>query len=241
MELSAYSQLAAVERQHWWYTGMASIARDWLHRYVQLPAGARVLDVGCGTGGALGWLTALGTVHGLDRHPRALHYARQATTAPLLQGDAQALPFAADSFSLLTCFDVLYHRAVASDWAALREFARVLEPGGWLLIRVPALDSLSGAHDEHVHTCRRYRRSELLGKLAGVGLRRCRVSYLNSLLLLPAWCWRRFSFAEQDLVMPPRPVNAGLRAMLELERLWLRYAPLPVGMSLLALARKDGP
>jgi SAM-dependent methyltransferase len=248
MQESEFHNLATVEDRHWWSVGMAAIATDWLQRLTTartLPP-QRLLDAGCGTGGALTWLAPFGQVHGTDRHPLALRYAANGNRRRLVRADVGELPFAANSFSVLTSFDVLYHHDVTDDWTALREFARVLRPGGWLLLRVPAHNWLRGAHDDAVQTRHRYNRQEIIGKLVAVGLRPVRVTYVNALLLLPAIVWRvvqrvRGHTSSSDLRLPPRPINAMLKAMLYAERAWLRHCNLPVGLSLLALAQKEIP
>lgn len=239
MQNSEYHNLAALERTHWWHTGMAAIAADWLRRLPREP-GCRILDAGCGTGGARRWLAEFGHVYGLDRHPLAGQLAgRQLTRA-----DVGALPFGDGSFSIVTAFDVLYHRDVPDDEAALRECARVLRPGGWLVVRLPAYDWLRGAHDGVVQTRHRYTRWELRRKLVAAGFEPTRVTYANTLLLGPAIMWRgcqRFGNWRPASDVRPAPawVNLLLQAVLQLERTWLRLFNLPVGLSVLALARKE--
>jgi len=248
MHESEFHNLATVEDRHWWCVGMAAIAADWLQRLTTartMPP-QRLLDAGCGTGGTFAWLTPFGEVHGTDRHPLALRYAANGSCRRLVRADVGQLPFAANSFSVLTSFDVLYHRDVTEDWTALREFARVLRPGGWLLLRLPAHNWLRGAHDDAVQTRHRYNRQEVIGKLAATGFQPVRVTYVNSLLLLPAVVWRVLQRAlgrpaASDLRLPPRPVNALLKGALYAERSWLRRFDLPVGLSLLALAKKEIP
>jgi SAM-dependent methyltransferase len=228
------------EDGHWWYGGMTAIAADWLRR---LPTGRTgfVLDAGCGTGGNLGWLPQFGRVCGVDVHPLALRLAAGRGCRWLVRADVQALPFGSGQFDLATCFDVLYHAQVASDWEALRELARVLRPGGWLLLRVPAYNWLRGRHDRVVHTRRRYTAAELTLKLESARLRPVRVSYANTLLFPVAVLWRLLARGEaaSDLRAWPGGLNRWLELCLRAEAVWLRRWRLPFGLSLLALARKE--
>lgn len=92
-------------------------------------AGSRVLDIGCGPGWYADALAARGAnVIGLDGDHEALTQ-RPSVTAPLLKGDAAALPFPDASVDGVFCSNLLEH---ASDTeGVLRELARVLKPGGW--------------------------------------------------------------------------------------------------------------
>jgi ubiquinone/menaquinone biosynthesis C-methylase UbiE len=108
------------------------------------PAGA-LLDAGCGTGGLLRRLAALGRpLVGLDFNPSAAARAAAKSGAVAAAGDANRLPFADDTFAALTSCDVLCHRAV-DPAAALAEFRRVLAPGGTLVLNLPAYDWLQRA------------------------------------------------------------------------------------------------
>jgi SAM-dependent methyltransferase len=174
----------------------------------------------------------------------AVELARQRGIKRLLRGSIEALPFAAESFDLLTCFDVLYHLGVGDDERALRELCRVLRPGGLALVRVAALDWLRGAHDEAVHTRHRYRRRELALKLRAAGFRVERASYANSFLfpLAPAkrLLERKDPLGSTDLWQPPGPLNSLLAGILSLEAPLIARIGLPVGVSTIAVARKPG-
>lgn len=237
MEPDEYHTLAQVEAEHWWYAGMRAIAQAYLP---PLPAGARILEAGCGAGGGLRWLANYGAVTGVDMHPLAVQYARRCSPR-VAQASILALPVPSAWFDLATCFDVLYHAAVPDDVAALRELTRALKPGGWLLARAPAFEALRGAHDRQVHTRRRYTAPEMRVKLRAAGLRPHRVSYANSLLLPLAALRRWFSAghaAQSDVRLPSPFVNRLLTNILRLEARWLAQADLPLGLSVLALAQK---
>src|SRR5687768_12646862 len=97
MEPSEYALIAALENRHWWYTGMRASARALLQHALadSGPAGRTraILDAGCGTGGGLRWLTAFGTVTGLDFHPLAVQAARKASDR-VCRASVLAVPFA---------------------------------------------------------------------------------------------------------------------------------------------------
>ena len=95
-------------------------------------AGARVLEVGCGTGLILGRLARdAAEAWGVDLSPGMLRAARQRGLNVVL-GSATQLPFADASFDLVCSFKVLAH--VPDIRAALAEVARVTRPGGQMVL-----------------------------------------------------------------------------------------------------------
>jgi ubiquinone/menaquinone biosynthesis C-methylase UbiE len=97
--------------------------------------GGRVLDAGCGTGLNLRHLPAGST--GIDINPRNIELVRsRLPNHQVIEGDIEAMPFADDSFETVLCTEVLEH--VPDPAAAIREFRRVLRPGGVLIGSVPA-------------------------------------------------------------------------------------------------------
>jgi ubiquinone/menaquinone biosynthesis C-methylase UbiE len=104
----------------------------------------RVLDVGCGTGHHIECLRARGhRVTGLDGSVEMLREARAVPgIGGLLLGDAERLPFAASSFDLVMCIEVLRYLPKTSP--CVSEIARVLRPGGGCLVTASPLLSLNG-------------------------------------------------------------------------------------------------
>jgi ubiquinone/menaquinone biosynthesis C-methylase UbiE len=102
----------------------------------RLAGGARVLDLGCGSGRDLAAFAAEGLAAlGLDLSRALLERARAAAPAcPLAQADLTALPFRDGAFEgLWICASLLHVPAEAAP-VAVREAARVLAPGGWAVV-----------------------------------------------------------------------------------------------------------
>jgi ubiquinone/menaquinone biosynthesis C-methylase UbiE len=105
---------------------------------IPFPPGARLLEVGCGTGAVTrelaGW-PGVAEVVGLDPSPTFLASARRhhpPTNVELVEGDGRALQFPDRSFDVVVFHTTLCH--VPEPERALRQAARVLRPGGWLAV-----------------------------------------------------------------------------------------------------------
>ena len=236
------------EGHHWWYLGMRSISRALIRRMVRPTSSLRILDAGCGTGGNMAsFLSGYGEVYGCDISSLALGFCRKRHLRRLAQASVEAIPFAACSFDLVASFDVLYEQAVEDDARALRELARVLVPGGYVLLRLPAYDWLRGGHDRIIHTARRYTAGRVRRLMEGAGLQVRTLSYANMLLFLPALVKRgaeRFfpsRPARSDLELRLGPFDGLLRLVLSLEAPSIARWGLPFGLSVVALGQKVGP
>jgi SAM-dependent methyltransferase len=212
-----------------------------------LPAGARVLDAGCGSGRTLQELVHYGEVSGIELNAEAAELARSRGHGEVQIGRLEELPWPEGSFDLITCLDVVEH--VPDDVAALAELLRVCRPGGWLLVTVPAYQALWSLHDEANHHYRRYGRRSLRAAATTAGWHVERLSSFNSLLLAPAAAVRlaqrrlgAHNGYTNDLALGPAWLNDVLERPLALEASWLaRGRTLPMGLSLLAVLRRPGP
>lgn len=120
----------------WGFLRSGAFYRRWVQRRHGLRPGHHVLDVACGTGlVAVEAEKILGTAANitcLDPSSGMLAVARTKLAAHFVQGRAEALPFADNSFDFLTMGYALRH--VADLETTFREYRRVLRPGGRLLI-----------------------------------------------------------------------------------------------------------
>ncbi len=242
MDAEQYRIMYEVEQTHWWYRGIRRNAGALLSRYLAPGRSYDLLDAGCGTGGTTIFLQRFGTVTGVDFSPDALAFAQSRGLKRLVRGSVSQLPFPDDRFDALTCFDVLYHRGVADIVDSLREFRRVLRPGGIVLLREPAFDWLRGSHDVGIHTERRLTVGDLKTGLRRAGFEVLTGTYANMILFPLAIAkrsaehWLHMDFPA-DLTVPARPLNLALEAVLTLESMVARRAALPVGLSAVALGR----
>jgi len=180
MDVAAYAVEAEVQETHWWFIGRRRLFSREIAA-LELPEDALVLDVGTSTGTNLRMLGQLGfqRVAGLDLSDEAIRFCAAKMLGNVRRGDVRALPFEDASFELVLATDILEH--VADDGLALSEIARVLKPGGRMLITVPAFDSLWGLQDEVAHHLRRYRLPPIKSAVETDGLRVVRCFYFNYL------------------------------------------------------------
>jgi SAM-dependent methyltransferase len=247
-----YRRMYLAEESQWWYVGQRAIVQELLRRELGKRLGnggaqsRRLLDAGCGTGANLAALQPFARTVGVDLAEEAIGFCRERGLT-VARGSVLALPLVSGCCELVVSLDVLYHAWVSDDRLAVAEMARVLAPGGLLLVRVPALRVLWGAHDREVQSRHRYTRCELVALVEGCGLELRRASYCNSLLfpllLLRRTLDRVLAREGSDVGFLPAPLEWAFRRALLLEATLLaRGASFPVGASVVALARKpEGP
>jgi SAM-dependent methyltransferase len=235
-------QTHRAEDRHWWYRGRRSV----LERVIEdlrLPARARILDAGCGSGRNMVEFARHGTVTGIELSHTSVRLAREREAGEVVEGSVLEMPFEAGTFELAASLDVIEH--LQDDLLALRELRRVVAPGGTLLVTVPAYQWLWSGHDEINHHHRRYTRRSLQSVGEQAGWQQVRTTYFNSLLLPAAILLRvldRFSRktteSSLDLWVPPAPLNWLLERPLSIEATLIgRGGRIPAGLSLLAVFR----
>lgn len=243
MDLDEYKVMYQVEDHHWWYRGMESITRKCLEQFYPRGSKLRILDAGCGTGAVMGYLADYGTVTGLDYSAQALGFCQQRRRERLVQASALRLPCGDETFDLVASFDVICVFGGSDDTAALREFARVLAPGGRVILRLPGTPWLHGQHDVAVDIRQRYTARELDAKLRAAGLVPDQVTYANT-FLFPLAVVKRLSerlFPPQngsDLTLGMGPFDGLLRVVLSSEAPLVARSGLPFGLTVVSLAHK---
>ena len=247
MKPHEHDSMRAVEDHYWWYQALRQHVADSINPGREQFS---VLDAGCGSGGMLATLRQKfphADLAGVDESEHAIELCRDRNTgARLLHAGVHDLPFPADSFDFVLSLDV-WTNAGVDDALAAHETHRVLRPGGKLILNLAAFEFLRGAHDKAVDAVRRYTRPQVRALLDGTGFVIERVTYWNFTLTPPIalarWLSRRRLAREEarsDFRPLPSFVNRTLKIVAALELSASRHLSLPLGTSVLAVARKHG-
>ncbi len=247
MNSAELANIAQNERDHWWYRGMRSILRAIMRRHLPHKVDGRILEAGCGTGYMSQWLRSEygWNLFPIDLESTALRYVRGFGVPNATQGDIRWLPFHDASFDLVFSLDVLVHVARGDETKCIGEFFRVTKPGGFLMLRAAAFDSLRSRHSEFIDEKQRFTRARLLRAVRQSGFRVLECTYANSLLFPVALA--KFRIWEPLMHKPPATgieavpgwLNTLLYLPLSLEAKWIGCGcRLPVGQSLILIGEK---
>ena len=243
MEISEYKNIYINEDTHFFYVSIHNLVLSFLKDYLPIRKNLKILDAGCGTGLLAKKLKLFGNVNAIDVSTEAIKFSRQ-RDLNVKKASVTKIPFHNNTFDLVTSIDVIYHKEVVTDQKALNEFFRVLKPEGILILRVPANQWLKLAHDELVHTKRRYNKKELEKKLIKANFKIEKISYIN-LSIFP------FIVIKNTLekLLPPKQIASSINPLPEfinkvlikvllLENYLIKKINLPFGVGLIAVCRK---
>ena len=145
MEEYEYEIMYGLENTYWWFKGKQFLLEMLLNDHLDDDRSNRALDIGAGTGAPLELLRKYGAAYGVEFSKVALRMLKQKGLNSIVRSDAEeSIPFKNDTFSAITCLDVLEH--LENDSGLIEEMVRVCKPGGLILITVPALRFLWSRH-----------------------------------------------------------------------------------------------
>lgn len=242
MEPREYEEMFKLEDTYWWFVNKRKLICGFLKKALN-NKNSYILDIGCGTGANLKSFSKYGRVFGTDISPFALRYSSIRGCSNLVGASINSLPFKDEIFNVIILSDILYHRMV-SESSALSNVYRILKIGGEVIITDSALEFLKGPHDMAVHGERRYYKKSLKQIINKAGFKVERLTYTN-FLLFPVVCiirlWRSFS-KKNELTSDVRRINPVLNYLFLIaqasERFLLKFTNLPIGSSILCIARK---
>jgi SAM-dependent methyltransferase len=250
VEAAAYETFARNERDHFWFVGRRAIFFDQIRRHVgDLGDDSVVLDLGCGVGGMLAPMAEFGAVRGMDIDPGSLHFCRERGFPEVFKGFGDHLPIADESLDLIGAFDVLEH--IPEEAETIAECYRALKPGGWFFLSGPAYQFLYTHQDKMVHHQRRYTVGDLKRKFRAAGFEIEKASYINFFLFPLIFASLMVKKVQERLNPPsdeetrfntdvalPGWLNSLFTRVFSAERHVLRFVSVPVGHSVILMARK---
>ena len=243
MDESWLAQYPEFERDHFWWR----VRRDLVEQEVEAHSRGRVLrvlDIGCGSGETIYRLSKRHDVLGIEHDPRAVADSRIATNITVAA--VESMQFDSGSFDVVLMLDVLEHLddpikvlCIVRGW---------IDPGGILIVTVPAHGWLWTRFDEVNDHRTRYRRPELASELSSSGWNPTLVRYLFAALLIPKVMQLlferlRLSSDASRPVMPRAWVNRAAHFVLRAESA-VALGPVGrwwVGTSLIGIARPTEP
>jgi len=243
MQQHTYSIMYKVEGSHWWFAGRRRIIESFLREICRKleTTSPHILDIGCGTGANLEMLSQFGEAEGVDVSAEALAFCQERGLKNVRQGQAEALPYEDSSFDIVTGLDVVEH--LDDDVAGLKEMYRVLRPGGYALLFVPAFMFLWGVQDDISHHRRRYTHDNLQQSVRAAGFEIERFTYANITFFAPILMGRLLMrmtglrpASENNLTVGA--LNGILGRILGAESSILRKVNLPFGVSAICVARR---
>jgi SAM-dependent methyltransferase len=236
------ARYAELHARHWWWRSREAFVLEALERR-RSAAGARgrILDVGCGDGLLFGALSRLDEVEGVEPDASVVTpngpWSSRIAVQPF---DETFRP--GHRYAQVLLLDVLEH---ADDPVSmLRRALELLEPGGFVLVTVPALPALWTSHDELNRHHARYTRASLRALARRAGARTETPRYFFHWLVpvkLAVRLRETVVPAEpRTPSIPPRAANVVLERLSRFEQRTLSRLPVPFGASLLAVLVPGG-
>lgn len=234
-----------VEKKQWWFVSRRDIILGQALSILKDKPDSQILEIGCSSGLLTISLEEKGlNVTAIDISPKAVSRAQALGCKNVQVLNGGELLFPDNSFDLIIASDVLEH--IEDDANAVRNWKKLLKPGGYAIVYVPAFSFLWSKFDEINCHFKRYRLVELENLFKTNGLSIKRASYWNFSLFLPVYFIRKLSkllgeteqSASSQINLPSKPINSLLLFLLKLEKFWLLKLKFPFGISCFVISQK---
>ena len=249
MKALLHKQYQELEESHWWFVVRRKIIFGLIKNIVDERKEAAILDFGCNSGVFVNYLQQQGyNAKGVDVSEEAINFGRERGTRNLVHfkanvQDLEKEIYPGQKFDIILALDVLEH--IQDDQKDFNFLWEKLNPGGSLIVTVPAYMWMWGVQDVVSEHKRRYSASSLKK------LTNCRsdlfvekLTYFNTILFLPIVFTRLI-----QRIKPPKRVsdfslnglfiNGFFKYIFGLEKSIIRYTKLPFGVSVLGVFVKE--
>lgn len=225
--------------KHWWWRARTELIVETLRRLEPPNGWERILDIGCGDGLFFPRLREFGEVEGVEPFSDLLNPDNPD------RSHIYVCPFDHNfqpkkQYSLILMLDVLEH--LRDPVGALRHVRDLLQPGGIVLITVPAFMTIWTNHDVVNHHFTRYIKDQLRSVSAKAGFRIIRMRYLYHWTFLAKMM---LAVTERALRRQPKPasvptkwINQAAFWFSRLEQETISRLPMPFGSSLMAVVQR---
>jgi 2-polyprenyl-3-methyl-5-hydroxy-6-metoxy-1,4-benzoquinol methylase len=236
------------EKEHWWHVARGELIRWAIDRYANPGPQTRWLDIGCGTGVLMEQYSRITPDRkiGLEMDAGSVQRGKAKGLDIRQTVDPANFQYSAfGQFDLITLCDVIEH--IERDDLAVAGVYEALNPGGAALVTVPALPSLWSVHDIRNHHFRRYVKHHLLHLFPRDRWNVLRITYFSTFLLPMIWTVRTArklakgtdpAHVGDDKKLGLPIFDAALLAIFRTECRCIRMASMPLGSSLLLVARR---
>lgn len=231
-----------LETKHWYFCSKHKIVLSVLDSLG--ITSANIIDIGCGCGVMMKYLSKYGKVHGIDFSEQALQYCRElGFDGELRQADLSQFT-SSQKYDVAVSLDVLEH--IDDDEKAAENIYKMLSNNAYCIITVPAFPSLWSSHDDNCMHKRRYTKKTLEKLLVSAGFNIEYISYINFWLFPCVWVIRQLTklfnfneYSEMENKMPSKIINNLLLGIFSSEQFFIKNKfRLPFGVSLLCVVRK---
>jgi len=242
MDSIEFNIMAACETSHWWFFGRRVILASVFNKLVRKKNNL-ILDIGCGTGGNIGFLKSYGCVSAVEPNSHAISIAKNKGFHDIKKGSLPDLfPTFDKKFDIICLFDVLEHLENHQEGLVLCR--KMLKIDGKVVITVPAFNFLWSQHDEVHNHKRRYTKADIFDLISEANLNVVYCSYFNFILFPVIFFmrfWKRFLNLKNksDLKKQNQFLNTILKHVFSFERFLIPRLNLPFGVSIIVVAQNS--
>ena len=239
MERNVYIRQYNQNKNHWWFEGRKLILSAILKKYIDKKK--LILDYGCGVGINLGMLSKFGKVSYYDKSRFAINYVKKNYSNRNFFLNINKLYKYKKKFDLIVATDVIEH--IKNDKKEVIKISRLLKKNGYILITVPAFQSLYSSKDISLKHYRRYNK-ENLRNLLNKYFHEIKFTYFNFILFLPIaililfFKITKIKFINRVEKKPNFFINKLAFYLFTFESFFINKMKFPFGISLLFFGKK---